>query len=201
MIQRIELVVVEGDLEVEVAKKLLGRLGIKFSEQTIINKHGRMNFWPEVRRYNEVARKLGPVLALADLEEKPCAPALFEQYLPKGRHATFHCRLAVPTLESWLLADAERFAHFVGAPPDKIPRNPEREAHPKLTIVNLARRYAPRELRADLVPPLGSRGVEGPRYRDRMAGFVRDAWEPLEARRRSRSLDRALRALGRRPDP
>jgi hypothetical protein len=199
MISRIELVVVEGDLEAEVARKLLGRLGIEFSEQTIINKHGRTNFWPAVRRYNEVARRLGPVLALADLEGKPCAPALFERYLPTGRHAAFHCRLAVPMLESWLLADAERFARFVGAPPDIIPRNPELEVHPKLTIVNLARRYAPRELRADLVPPAGSRGVEGPGYRDRMACFVRDAWEPLEAGRRSRSLDRALHALGRRP--
>lgn len=195
MIRKVELIVVEGDLEVEVARKLLDKLGVEFSEDTIVNKRGRTNFWPEVRRFNEVARNLGPVFALADLEGKPCAPALFEQYLPKGRHPTFHCRLAVPMLESWLLADRERFAGFVGAPAIKIPRNPDIEANPKLTVVNLARRYASRALVMDLVPSPGSKGVEGPRYRRRMEEFVRDIWDPLAARSRSRSLDRALLAL------
>jgi hypothetical protein len=49
------------------------------------------------------------------------------------------CRFAVNELESWLLADREGLANFLGIAVSRMPICPEREEFPKKTLVNISR--------------------------------------------------------------
>jgi hypothetical protein len=152
-------------------------------------------FWSRVSDRNASAAAGLTVVALADLEQEPCAGALFAKHLPHGRASRFVLRLAVRMLESWLLADTDNIAKFLGAPANKIPRKPDALDHPKREIVTLARRHSPQALRRDLVPELGHTGIVGPGDRPRMEDFILTRWRPQAARKRSASLHRALVAL------
>jgi hypothetical protein len=98
-------------------------------------------------------------------------------------------------VESWLLTDREAMAEFLRIAVANLPADPDREEHPKRTLVNLARKSRAREVREDLVPEAGSPGVVGKNYTPRMTQFVEDHWRPLEAEKRSASLRRAVAAL------
>lgn len=193
--REVALIVVEGDLEVPVAKRILDALCVDYSDARILNKRGRTKFWPEVDRYNRATPHLGVVFALADLEEERCAPVLLKKHLPKKTHANFVCRVAIRALESWLLADRDRFAEFLQAPFAKLPAKPDALAHPKKTVIDLARQHSPHSLKRDLVPSEGSAGIAGRYYQTRLVEFVTHRWNPSDARRNSSSLDRAMRAL------
>lgn len=195
MISRVELIVVEGDLEVPVATKILKHAGVAFSEGTIVNKRGRGNFWNRVTDYDRAAQHLGPVFALADLEGERCVPMLFYRHLRRAPNSRFLCRIAVRMIESWLLADARSISDFLGVPQDRLPRQPDQLANPKRTVVDLARRFTRGEIKADIVPAAGTPRSQGPGYTARLSEFARTAWNPGEARERSASLRRALKAI------
>lgn len=194
--REVALIVVEGDLEIPVAKRILDELHVDYSGAQILNKRGRTNFWPAIKRYNQAAaRQLGVVFALADLEEESCVPILLNRHLPKKPHAHFVCRIAIRALESWLLADRGQFADFLQAPYAKLPAKPDALAHPKKTVVELARKHSPHSLKRDLVPDEGSAGITGRYYQTRLVEFVANRWSSSDARSNSNSLDRAMRAL------
>jgi hypothetical protein len=195
--REVALIVVEGDLEVPVAKRVLDQAGVDYAGARILNQRGRTKFWPNVARYNAAAASLGVVFALADLEEVRCAPMLLKRHLRKKTHHHFICRIAVRALESWLLADREQFAEFLNAPFSKLPANPDALTHPKKTVIELARRHAPDWLKRDLVPEEGSAGIAGRGYNSRIVDFVIKSWNPRDARTNSHSLDRAIRAIER----
>ena len=58
-----------------------------------------------------------------------------------------------------------------------------------------------RAIREDLVPEPGSAGIVGRGYTPRMTEFIEELWRPLEARRNSRSLERAMVAIENATDP
>jgi len=111
-------------------------------------------------------------------------------------------RVAVRAVESWLLADAERLATFLGVPATSIPPDPDAESDPKRTLIGLAQRSRRSAIREDIVPRRGSGSRVGPGYAGRLIEFVltaEDRWRPSAAVQRSDSLRRcveALRALG-----
>jgi len=79
--------------------------------------------------------------------------------------------------------------------PSLLPRDPDAEAHPKRTLVNLARRSRCRHIRQDVVPDDGSLGLVGRGYVPRMSEFIEQQWNPNDAQRHSESLRRALAAM------
>lgn len=93
-------------------------------------------------------------------------------------------------MESWLLADRDSVAAFLGVRIAAIPREPDRETHPKQTLVNLARTSRKRSIRQALVPD-GSGALVGPEYTPVIGGFIDDRWDASRARANSPSLDRA----------
>ena len=119
----VRVIVVEGALEVPAALKILDSLHMSENAPAPIDKRGRSVFWGDIHRYNQAAH-VAPVFGLADLEGQPCATAVFERYLPSGRHANLVLRLAVRMLESWLLAHAEALATFLKVPRALIPAKP-----------------------------------------------------------------------------
>jgi hypothetical protein len=196
----LRVIVVEGALEVPAALKLLECLDMDENAPPPIDKRGRDAFWADIHRYNQAA-EWGPVFALADLEREPCASAVFQAHLPAGRHPNLVLRLAVGMLESWLMADGQSLARFLKVSQAVIPRDPDREPHGKLALVNIARRSRLRHIRDDLVPEPGVSAMVGKNYTARMSQFIRDHWRPLEAQTRSPSLQRAITALRRLTTP
>ena len=107
-------------------------------------------------------------------------------------------RVAVREVESWLLADREGIAAFLGVRVAIVPAEPDSLLEPKETMVNLARRSSRSRIRSDLVPRPGSGRSTGPLYNATLINFVSDGitgWRPDVAMRTSPSLQKARNAL------
>jgi hypothetical protein len=195
MSKRVDFVWLEGFLEEPVARRLLPVAALDTNQAVFKVAGGNALFWDRMKDRNASAGAGLVVVALGDLEQEKCAPGLLKKHLPRGSAHSLVVRIAVRMLESWLLADVDTMAAFLGAPLAKLPMNPDELENPKLVIVNLARRHGSKTLRADLVPETGSMGIVGKGYRPRMEDYIRRKWRPLVAAQRSESLRRALRAL------
>ncbi|HKI03856.1 MAG TPA: hypothetical protein VKK31_17885 [Thermoanaerobaculia bacterium] len=143
--------------------------------------------------YDNAAR-FGPWLVLVDLDRDECAPALHRLWLPDPKPLMLF-RIAVRTIESWLLADRETIAEFLSIDSSLVPLNPEAEPSPKRTLVDLARRSRNPKIRRDLVPRPGSGRAEGLLYPYRIAEYVELLWDPEAAAQRSDSLRRCRERL------
>lgn len=109
-------------------------------------------------------------------------------------------RVAVREVESWLLADREAIARWLGVGVGRVPTDPDTLQDPKGEIVGLARRSNRRDLRSALVPREGSGRRVGPLYTTEMMKLVLDTdsgWRPEIAITSSDSLARCFRALKR----
>ena len=195
MKRRIALLVTEGALEIPAALRILRMLRLSTDGISTIDKRGGGHFWSEAHRYNQAAAHVGVVLGLADLEAFPCPSGLIARHLPHGKSPDFVLRVAEPMLESWFLADAVGMADFLHVDAGSFPDNPDRDPHPKRTLVNIARHSRQRDRRADLVPDVGSLGVVGKGYTPAMTEFIEAFWQPKRAAKRSESLRKAIEAI------
>ncbi len=106
-------------------------------------------------------------------------------------------RVAVRALEAWLLADTDAVASYLSVAKTRVPADPEAEAHPKRTLVNIARLSRRPAIAKDMVPREGSGRSEGPAYASRIVEFASLHWRPEVAAERSDSLRRAIACLRR----
>jgi hypothetical protein len=183
--------VVEGPLDQAVVRRLANTAGLPLGQVHVKKGRGQIEF--HLRGYNNAARQ-SPWLVLVDLDRDECAPTLRRLWLPDPA-PLMHFRLAVRSIESWLLADQERLAEFLDIELSLIPLTPENESTPKRKLVDLARRSRNSGIRKDLVPRPGSGREVGPAYSSRMAEFVEDQWRPEVAAECSDSLRRCLLRL------
>jgi hypothetical protein len=185
---------VEGHLDDAVARKLIQAVGAE--PGTVYGKRGKHGLKHKIGAYNNAARH-GPWLVLVDLDhDADCAPPIRDSWVPKSsRYLCF--RVVVREIESWLLADCEQLAKFLGVRPQRIPDRPEVLDDPKTTLIELARKSSRRDIRQDLVPRPGSDRSVGPAYSSRLTEFVEKDWRPEVAAHRADSLDRAMRCLRR----
>lgn len=188
-----DLVVVEGDLDAVVAKRLCHHLGVCCPEP--VNKRGGSNFWSSAPKYNVAAKNGCLIFGLVDLGGDPCAPGLIARKLPQQRDPRFVLRVAHRMIESWLLADPEGIADFLGVSISKVDPNPESLAHPKLAIVSLARKSRKKRIVETLVPEAGMSGLVGKEYFPVMKVFTEKHWNPNRARVNSSSLCRAMDSI------
>ncbi len=182
---------VEGILDEAVLGMLLRRRGVDLC--AVHGKRGKRDLLRNVRGYNHAAGQ-APWILLVDLDQEPCAPTLRNAWLP--RPARFMCcRIAVRSVEAWLLADRERLATHLSIPRTLVPRDVEALEHPKRAVVDLARRSRSRRVRETLVPRAGAGRQVGPGYTGAMLDFVARAWRPQVAAERCDSLARAIRGI------
>ena len=147
-------------------------------------------FETRLRRFNQAAR-YSPWFALCDLDRDECAPARRRRYLPDP--APGMCfRIAVRSVEAWLLADREGIARFLRIAKDTVPLAPEDEPDPKAGLIALARRSRSRAIREGLAPVAGDRRTVGPEYALMVSEFARDHWSPERAADHAPSLRRAI---------
>jgi hypothetical protein len=104
-------------------------------------------------------------------------------------------RIAVRSVEAWLMADAEALAGFLKITRGRVPADPEKLPDPKAEMVRLGSNSRSRLIREDMVPRLGSGATQGPGYAPLLAEFAERHWRPRIAATVSDSLDRCLRRL------
>ena len=184
----------EGDTDVPIVERLLEFVGLQLG--TVYGLRGKNWIDARLRNYNRAAL-YGRWFVLRDLNgDADCAPSLIRTVLPEP--ATGMCfRVAVRTAESWLLADRQSAAKFLGVGVSTIPNEPDSLPNPKQTLVNLARRSRRRAIREDMVPVRGTSSRVGPGYSSRIIEFATNLWRPGIAVERSPSLSRCVAALQR----
>lgn len=143
-----------------------------------------------LRRYNEMA-DWRLVLVLTDLDTARCPASLVRSWSSSmNLNSGLMLRVAVRSIESWLMADAVALAKFLRVRTASVPRSPDTEAHAKRRLLEVAAR-APRALRDEIVPPAGSLASQGVGYNEHFSRFVRESWCPETAATRSPSLARS----------
>ncbi len=182
----------EGIVDEAVVRRLIREVGA--DPGPVHGKGGKRRLREQIRAYNNAA-KFSPWVVLVDLNhEADCAPPVREDWLIDP--APFMCfRIAVREVESWLLADCENIAKFVGVGTSRVPGNVETLDSPKQEMINLARRSRRREIREDMVPRPGSGRSVGPAYASRLVEFAERFWAPQVAAVGSDSLSRSLQCL------
>jgi len=188
-------VAVEGMVDEVVVCHLLGYVGLVCGRVYV--RSGKGALLQRLRSYNQAAR-FAPWLVVVDLDQDAeCAPPFVRTVLPNPA-PNLQLRVAVRAIESWLLGDPERLATFLSIGIRRIPTDPDAEADPKTTLINLARQSRRRAIREDMVPREESGSRVGPGYAGRLIEFITSTdlgWRPEVAIRHSDSLQRCVRAL------
>ncbi|MCX7240515.1 MAG: hypothetical protein NTU86_08780 [Burkholderiales bacterium] len=186
--------VVEDVLSLVVMEKVLSHTGRHFLVMRPQVERGIGNIQRSIHKYRTASHALAHVV-LVDLDHVACPPLLRSEWelsnLPQG----MLFRVAVRSVEAWLLADRTGFASFAGIPQNKVSQHPESLDNPKQTLINLVRRSRNRRLASELVPTQGSSVPIGPLYNERLSKFVRDQWDVDSATKSSPSLKRTLDRL------
>jgi hypothetical protein len=104
-------------------------------------------------------------------------------------------RIAVRTIEAWLLADNQSIARFLSVAVSHVPSFPEMLDDPKQFMVDLAQRSRRRDIRESMVPRPGSGRKVGPLYTSQLIEFVQTKWKPETAAHKSNSLRRCRKRL------
>ena len=186
---------VEGPVDEAVVKRLITEAGGGVGP--IYGKTGKSYIRQRLHGYNKAAY-YSPWIVLVDLNhEADCSPLMKSAWLENpAPHMCF--RVAVREVESWLLADRERFAAFFRVRVSDIPVSPESIDDPKEALVELVKKSRSREIRQDMVPRSGSGRKIGPAYVSRLIEFVSGSekgWRPDRAAQSSDSLRRCLTRL------
>lgn len=183
---------VEGPSDEAVLRRVVEHLGVALGP--VYGKSGKATLLKQLHSYNQAAR-YQPWIVLVDLDrDAECAPPARTQWLPTTTtHMCF--RIVVREIESWLLADRETLADFLGVALSRIEATPEALDDPKATLVNLARRSRRRNIRVDMVPRPESGRSEGPAYTSRLIEYAQGAWRPEIAAQHADSLQRLCRRV------
>lgn len=181
--------VVEDELSETVVRRVLQQVKVEYAVGTCYRPGGFGYIKKKIGAFNHAA-KHGPFFVLTDLDRIDCAPALIRAWLKEDPHPNLLFRVAVREVESWLLADREAFARFLGISTQHVPADPDGLPDPKRKLIDLARTSRKRDLRDSIVPCRSSRATVGPDYNGCLVAFVRRRWSPVEAARRSDSLRR-----------
>lgn len=188
----------EGLADVAVARKMIlaagGMPGIDFL--TARKQRGKHSLDMRLDGLNRLARIGQVVLALRDFDVddgEPCPGALVGRLVP-APEPLLCLRIAMRSVEAWLLADRECFAQAIGVSVISVTSDPEALLRPKDHIVALARKSRSRSVKRDLIPEEDAGITEGPLFGVWLSNFAAQAWDPKRAAAtgRSSSLSKAL---------
>jgi hypothetical protein len=189
------IAVVEDALSEAVVRKLVATIRPDLTLFQVMRKNGRGYVQSRVRELNRTAQTV-PVFVLVDLDTPTVCPAtLITTLLPVPRASNLLFRVAVMEVESWLMADQELFAAFLGVQEHLVPDDPDGVIQPKELIVSLSMRSKRRDIRQDLVPASGDTRRVGPAFNARLITFIENLWRVDAAERSSPSLRKAVNRL------
>jgi hypothetical protein len=185
---------VEGTLDEAVAIRLITHCGHDAGVR--FGKKGWNYIFAKIKGFNIHARYGNPMLTLVDFMDTglDCPPEIQTTWLP-DRCNKMLLRAVVHEIESWLLADREGMARFLGLSVDVIPKTPEELPNPKQTLINLVRRSRKKQLRDSMLPPPKVSSIVGPSYNAELEKFAVTQWRIESAIQRSHSLCRCVERL------
>lgn len=185
---------VEDDLSEWVLRRLLALRSVEYHVYAVYKQNGFGYLKKKTPAFNNMA-KACPVLLLTDLDQRPCAPALLNEWLSQPKHADFLLRVAIREVEAWLLG-SDLFGQFLGIRRSHSFTDPETLPDPKLELLKLALASPRRNLREGIVRRDQHGNLrQGPAYNSTLAGFVNGDWRPAEVATKCRSLERVMQAL------
>lgn len=182
--------VFEDELSEYVLIRLLSCFDDKYHLGVSYNGRGFGYIKSKINGFNEACKAVS-FLILTDLDKDPCPSALISNWFNRPMHPNMIFRIAVKEVESWLLADVEGYAEYLGISRANFPDNPENEAHPKKTLIALTKRSRKRSIKEDIIP-INNNASIGPNYNGRLMEFVSGRWNISRAMTRSESLRRAF---------
>ena len=187
------ILVVEGTTDLVVLDKLLRHMKIYGYRSRVAG--GKANILKQLESYNK-AVKYTRWLVVLDLDrDDDCAPEHLRNILPTPNEGMI-LRIAVHSIEAWIMADRAMLARYLGVHSDNIPPHPDNLVDPKAELITLIERKCRRTwLRRDMLPTRTSGRKVGEQYTDRMSEFIQLHWRPAVAAGRSASLARCLNAL------
>lgn len=187
-------ILVEGLLDETVARRLIEYCG--HTPGHSFGKKGVNYLRLKAQGFGVKARYGNPILMLVDFKDTglECPPAVVTTWLPQPC-TNLLLRVVVPMIESWLLADREGLAAFLGVSPTLLPTMPETLINPKQALVNLARKSRRKSVRAALTPAKGVSALVGPEYVAALQEFVAQVWDVERAKLSAPSLQRAISRL------
>jgi hypothetical protein len=132
---------------------------------------------------------------LIDADDRLCPPETIRSWLEnKPQNPNLSVRIAVRTVEAWLLADPSNLSQFLSVSAREIPTNPDTLVNPKQVIVDLAKKSKLKDVRSALIPATANART-GPYYNQMLSQFCRSVWDPSEAANNSGSLRKTLGRL------
>jgi len=185
-------IAVEGNLDEAVLKKVLASVGIDVAY--VYGKRGKDHLRTNIKRYNQAARHERWVVLVDLNNDGECPPPFVASWLPT-RNPNLQLRIAVRSIEAWLLAERNEIARFLSVSEQRLPINPEDDEKPKATLINIARRSKSKAIRTDIVPKDGSTAIQGPGYTTCMIEFAMKYWNPERAASYAPSLGRSINSL------
>lgn len=185
---------VEGPTDQPVAEKLLQASGLHPARPFIVGGKAKLDKkLPGINR--SAAHSAWLVIRDLDQDDRDrCVPELRVNLLDGQANGGMCFRLAVRSIEAWLMADSEAFADFF-AVRRQLPYRVDELKDPKISLLNLCRKSRRRQIREGVPPRQGNGRRVGPEYVEIVQKYVQGSWSPDRARRRSPSLERALRSL------
>lgn len=192
---------VEDELSEHVLRVSLAQTGRAFLVGAVHGRQGYGYLKKMLPAFQSAARG-STYIVMTDLDNSPCAPDLIEDWFgcpigkyPERRHPNLLFRIAVRESESWVMADREGFASFLGISAHHIPEVTDTVADPKKLLLQLASKSRKRDLRDDLVPRPGDKRTIGPDYNGRLAEFLHTSWRARRAETVSPSFHKAFTIL------
>jgi hypothetical protein len=132
---------------------------------------------------------------VTDLDSTECPPILIKEWLPVKKHDNLLFRIAVRSIESWLIADPYAISAFLGISESLVPSKPDELENPKKQLIELTSRCRKRELREAIIPAKGSTAKIGPDYNGKLINFVKDWWDLKKAIKNSPSCCKTFKAI------
>ena len=190
---------VEDTLTEAVATRLVNDYLPGVAVRGVIGHQGIGYIRRRMRDLNQIALYENPVLVVADLDGPDDCAANRVARLSGGLTSVapnLLIRIAVLEIESWVMADREMIARWLGIAANTVPRSPEDLVDPKRTLVELATRSRNRGLREAIAPArVSGTHRTGPNYNEVVGEFVLQHWNPESARLNAPSLDRAINRI------
>jgi hypothetical protein len=183
----------EGTVDIAVCRRLAREAGMDGGDE--FGLRGKDHLDERLVGYNAAAG-FEPWIVMRDLDlDSPCAGGLVARLLPNPA-PYMRFRVAVRSVEAWLLSDRERFSDQFSVPLTRIPRAPEQLDRPKSVVLELLSNSNSREVRSAMV--LIRRGNPlrvGPEYNVRLGDFAETRWRPSVAAGQAASLASTLTRL------
>lgn len=185
--------VFEDNLQEAVMLRLLGRLKEKYSIGELLNSRGFGKIKKNINKYNKASHHM-PYFILTDLDRKSCPLKLIKDWFDGDPNPNLIFRIAIPEVESWLIADIEGFQKFTHSQ-YTLPKHADNIEDGKDFIFKIIRKSTNKKLKKEIIPQIGSDAKIGIGYNSSLCEFVSSSWNPDQARFNSPSLNRAMLSL------